>query len=801
MNKRLFLYILRDLPKHVQSWIFPLLCLTTGLVGIFFILNLNSELQTMIRQKSSALLGGDLRIKSIRKFTVEEERKVEALIDGRNIEYNKELVFLSMVTFQESTRLNQIHFVDENFPLVKTLRFEDGRTDHTLIDSSEVWIEENLANLMQIHIGQTIKFLDSSARVSHIIAKDASMIGNFFAFAPNIYLSRKHPAFAKSNDFGTRLTDSYLFKLTNQGDILKLENDLKAINTDSFFQITNAKDYTERTSRDFSTITDYLGIIMIIGLILLAVALVFLSLREAQKRMAWQGILTVLGVSRYYISAVYLLERSLLYLTATFCAVGAHFVAYKFALSYLAKNFDLILSPTSDYRLMVMVSVVGLFAFLLLSGVLFYDGTKPIRSYFDDSVRSNFSYKRLIQIFSFLIFAAVVFIYSFSRSLEQTEIFIGLLSGLFLVFFACAYVIRYFILKIRKNNWIGFWLLQSEIRNRSVNYFAMSVVAAISLTLILTLGKVQYLIGEQFASKTQDRAQIFLFDIIPDQKDKLILELNTLKITVDQWAPLVRGRLLEVDGNKQNQNNSIKGAGSPTREQDEEESLRNRYQNLTYRGQLGRTEKFLSGVQEFAYDPQKPDDIPVSLEQRFAKKTGMHIGSTMIFDIQGVQLKTRVVQIRSVRWTSFQPGFFVAFPPGVLEDAPQILIATIKNLSPDQIILLEKTLGQKFQNISFVDVGQTADKILKVLNQFFSALVTMSYFVLGSGILLLMTLFLIQWPDMKKTFDLTFRLGLPKSSRIQFLGLTVLTYLSIAVLLSLSFSKLVAQILYTQLFT
>ena len=50
----------------------------------------------------------------------------------------------------------------------------------------------------------------------------------------------------------------------------------------------------------------------------------------------------------------------------------------------------------------------------------------------------------------------------------------------------------------------------------------------------------------------------------------------------------------------------------------------------------------------------------------------MKIDDELIFDVQGVPIKTTIASLRTVDWKRFQTNFFVLFPAGVLETAPKI---------------------------------------------------------------------------------------------------------------------------------
>ena len=69
-----------------------------------------------------------------------------------------------------------------------------------------------------------------------------------------------------------------------------------------------------------------------------------------------------------------------------------------------------------------------------------------------------------------------------------------------------------------------------------------------------------------------------------------------------------------------------------------------------------------------------PDLPEISLEQRFAERLGVGVGSVIEFDVQGVPLTLHVTSLRSVEWQSFAINFFIEVEPGVLDRAPALFL-------------------------------------------------------------------------------------------------------------------------------
>src|SRR5690606_2017992 len=103
----------------------------------------------------------------------------------------------------------------------------------------------------------------------------------------------------------------------------------------------------------------------------------------------------------------------------------------------------------------------------------------------------------------------------------------------------------------------------------------------------------------------------------------------------------------------------------------------------------------------------------LSVEVRFAERMGFHVGDILTFDVQGVEVEGEIINLRSVKWTSFQPNFFILVQGGVLNEAPKTFIAAIPFLAEDKRSALQNQIAISFPNVSVIDVVRTVDDVLK----------------------------------------------------------------------------------------
>jgi putative ABC transport system permease protein len=137
------------------------------------------------------------------------------------------------------------------------------------------------------------------------------------------------------------------------------------------------------------------------------------------------------------------------------------------------------------------------------------------------------------------------------------------------------------------------------------------------------------------------------------------------------------------------------------------------------------------------YSPAGREPAEMSLEVEFAERLGIGLGDTLSFDVQGVPVDGRVVSLREVRWTSFQPSFFVSFQPGVLEGAPAVFLATVPRLPAADREALQTSIVGAFPNVSAIDVSKAVRRILDLLDRLHWALTSTAALSLLVGLALI----------------------------------------------------------------
>ena len=111
-------------------------------------------------------------------------------------------------------------------------------------------------------------------------------------------------------------------------------------------------------------------------------------------------------------------------------------------------------------------------------------------------------------------------------------------------------------------------------------------------------------------------------------------------------------------------------------------AVRREYRS-TYRDSVVGSEKLLEGRFWRAGEARPAGEpAPVSLEKGIAEDLRVGVGDLVTWDVQGVQVPTRVTSLREVDWARLEPNFFAVFPSDALAGAPQTWVVMAPPRTP-----------------------------------------------------------------------------------------------------------------------
>jgi putative ABC transport system permease protein len=259
-------------------------------------------------------------------------------------------------------------------------------------------------------------------------------------------------------------------------------------------------------------------------------------------------------------------------------------------------------------------------------------------------------------------------------------------------------------------------------------------------TLLLSLGLGMLLISTLYFSQdmlmselnfaTRDDApNLIFYDIQPDQNEGVQQIMEQEDIPVLQNVPIVTMRIASFQGR------TVQEIREDTSSRIRGWALDREYRS-TYRDSLLDSETLVEGewIGEVDTDTSL---VPVSAAQEIVEDLNAQVGDTLTFNVQGVPIKAYIASIREVDFQRVQPNFFMVFPKGVLEQAPQIGVIVTRTAGRTESAQLQQQVVQKYSNISAIDVGLILQTLDEFLGKISFAVQFMALFSILTGLIVL----------------------------------------------------------------
>ncbi len=722
--------------KFVYSFI---LNLAIGLVGLIVLDQYKRLTSTEVSIKSKELMGADFLVVSRLEVPKSTQKRVENIIPETKQKTIKQ-TFFTMVDFGEDLHLTQISVVEENYPLYGNFIFENKTFDFSRIHNEKVVVlSSEIREQFQMSVGDIIELGESEFLVGGFIEEEPTGGVNAVSFAPKIYMSKKH---LKETELVTRGSTSryhYLYRCVSC-ELGKSEiSQMKKVLDNPSTKILGHQSANEQTSRLYKYLSDYLSLCSLVALILSGVGLIYIFHSYLLRQRISLGVLKSLGADYYFCLKYLVWQVVILGLIGTTLSVLVSMLCF------------MVIRTIGGIGGLVVPGVFhlsGSFLAILLGVILSLAWCMPlITSFLSEKSSSLFQSETLKspkkRISSFTLSYIPLFLIVTALAIWQSNswvvgsVFIAV-SALLFVFLYCCGVIASRLIELLAEYVNGplRWSLLSLSRKRS-RFIATLISLTFSVSFINLIPQIRQNILSEVKSKggiSKDLPSYFLFDMQKEDYDDLSKMANQHQLSMGVFAPMIQGRLLKIRDigveNIENEEFSREGQSASW--------ARNRTYNFSYYSQLKKSEKIIEG-EWFQGVYSGSGDIEISLERRFAKRLGVHVGDSLQFLIMDKKINVVITSIRHIQWTSFDPNFFVVFQPGVLEGFPSQYLGSIKGTSDSEKVF-RKNFYKRFVGGALLDVKKVVSRLIALVTQLEKIILAVGLLCLLSGFAVLIAI-------------------------------------------------------------
>lgn len=716
-------------------------CLSVGVAAIVAVTGLSRGLAQGIRDETRALLAADIVVAASRPLPAELDALVAGVPGARRTAV-REMATMAAARGREgapgASQLVQLKAVEGEYPFYGQLELEPSVPLVELLESDAAVIAPELAGRLELSIGDTLLLGGQPFRVAGTVRAEPDRVIAGFSIGPRVFLSGAGLARAGLQARGSRIEHKLLIALPgDQGSAVddlaaRLRSELPGatwIDVDTYREGQPAlREGLKRAER-------FLGLVALLSLLVGGIGVAQASRAWIATRLDAIAVLRALGMRPREVFALYLAQAVGLGLAGSL--VGAALGIGLSALSPLLLR-DLLPAgvPLQVFRsgallrgILLGTLVAAVFSVPSLAAVW---RVPPVRVLRRDAEPLAAPWPARILLFSVVLGGIFLAAWPQSGSARLALGFTAGISVALALLAAGASAVAWLVGRGTRASapvWVRHGL--ASLARPGAATLGAIVALGLGVTVVLATRIVQERLAGQLGDEVPTSAPTaFLIDIQSRQWESLRAELIESGAEGIDSAPIVVGRLAEIDGRR------LEEIADPTtRPGDWEEGRRRwaltREQRITYRADLPAGNELVEG--ELWTDPGRAE---VSVEEEFARQLGVGVGSSLVIDVQGVPLEFAVTSLRRVEWRTFGINFFLLAEPGVLDDAPQSLLATAR-LAAGREQAVQDRLAARFPNVTMINVRQILDKVASVIDRIGKGVRFLGLFTVAAGILIL----------------------------------------------------------------
>jgi putative ABC transport system permease protein len=749
-----------------------------GIAALAAIGSLGVNLNRAVEEQAKTLLGADLVINSREAFTPGDEQLFEK-IGG---EQSREISFTTMIYFPRTggTRLAIARALSGGFPFYGQFETDPAAAATEFRRSNGgALVEQTLLAQFDARIGDEVRIGNLTSHVAGRLEKIPGESVALSAIAPRVYFSMDDLARTGLLREGSLAQYRIYFKLSSGTNVTEMVSALRP----QFEKLRLRTDTVEERKRELGRAMDnlyhFLNLVGFIALLLGGVGVASAIHVHVKQKLNTVAVLRCLGSSVAQAFSIYLAQGMALgafgAVAGAALGVGIQMVIPRVLADFIPFSFQFHTSWFAIGRAMGLgFAICVLFALLPLLTVRRVSPLAAIRVSFETTRARRDPLRWLVG----AGIAAGVVLFAFSQT-RNWRIGLGFAVGLGAAFTALALTARALTFAARHfvPHALPFSVRQGLASLHRPNNRTLLLLLSLGLGtfLMVSLYLVQRnLLTELISSSGQNQPNAVLFDIQPAQEDGLVKLIRSLNLPVLDEMPLITMRISSVNGRAVD-------TISPDRRDRHRWAFRREYRS-TWSDHLRDGEKIVAG--KFVPNVTNGTPIvPVSLEQGIAKELGVGLGDELVFDVQGVPVKTRVASLRTVEWRRIQPNFFVVFPRGSLEDAPAMHVLVTRVPSSDESAHMQREVVKAFPNVSIIDLTLVLRTVDSILGKISFVVRFMAMFTVLTGLLVLVSALVTGRYQRVRESVLLRTLG---ASRGQILKILVVEYFALGFLAALA---------------
>jgi putative ABC transport system permease protein len=711
--------------------------ITLGVAALVAINSFRGDVITAVNAESRNLLGAALEVHSNRALP----EPVQDLLDsvaatGTPISYVTTFPSMALAPKSDLTRLVQVKALTGGFPYYGTVETEPTDVWSEFQDARRAIVDRAVVIQLDVTVGDTLLIGESQFEIAGVITASAGEISFRSAIGPRVFIPATYLQETRLLRFGSIARYQAYLKIEDNPTLQNFLNRYNQFFRDNGVGYDTVAEQVEDMTRMLGNMTRFLGLVGLTALLLGGVGVASAVHVFIKEKLETVAVLRCLGATQATVFTAYLVQAAALGLAGAAAGVVVGLLVQKTLPSVLGDFLPIDVTISVNWIVVVAGLLIGIwvacvFALLPLLGIRDITPLRALRREFEQIAAKRNLWRWLV---SGALGASVI-----ALSVSQAPMFgmgfyfAGAIAVTALLLWLTALLLirstrRYFPKRAR-------YVVRQGVANlfRPHNQtVAVTIALGFGVFLVATIYIVQRnLIDRLTMEAGPNRPNFVAFDIQTDQRDGITELFETYDAPLLQLTPIVPARISHL--NERTVAELLADTVGPRMPR---WALRRDYRH-TYRDTLVTSEELVAGAWWDEGNP-RGDGLPrISIEQDIARDLHVGIGDRITWDVQGVSIETQIASIRTVNWARFETNFFVVFEPGVLENAPQMLVSLARVDDPTTRAEVQRDLVRSFPNVSAIDLALVQEALDSVVSKVALAIRFMALFSIASGIIVL----------------------------------------------------------------
>lgn len=691
----------------------------SALTGVGFLV---SRIATAVDLQANEVLAADVRLESTRP--IDEKFAREAQLRGLTTAATTGL--LSVVFRGDENQLSNLRAVTSRYPLrgkimVADEPFGTARVASGVPGPGEAWPESKLLAAIGAKVGDELSIGAASFRVTRVLIARPDQGATFADLAPSILINAADLPSTQLIQPGSRISYALLFA-GGRAEIAAFKDWLDR-NKGTGERLLDITETTPQIRTAIDRSGRFLSLASLVAVLLCAIAVAMSARRYVQRHLDSVALLKTLGASRAFALIVSLLQLALIGVAAAIVGSILGYVAQAWLVVALRDLLQGALPPPTWAPVGIgFLTSIAVLAGFALPPLLQLSRTPALRV-----LRRDVGPPAPIVVLAFgpAVAAVVFLIYWVVRDLAIFVAFVGGLAAFLLVLALAGWLLVKVAGRLRGGVGVAWRYGIANLGRRRTESVVQLTAFGCGIMVLLLLAVVRNdLLNDWRRSLPADIPNYFFINIPPDERDAFVEFLADKGARSSRTLPMVRARLTQINERpiEDLAFASPRGQGFATRDQ-----------NITWAAELGADNRVIEGEW---FTPQDAGQPVVSISTEFQEALGLKLGDRLAFDVAGEQFDARIVSVRKVKWDSFQPNFFLMFPPGLLDGTAGTWMTSAYFQPADSRALGE--LVRRFPSVSVFDLDDLLQQVRSVIDKAALAVQSVFLFTLFAGFVVLL---------------------------------------------------------------